>query len=344
MPRRTAEELTETTAAIFRAVGTGDRDAATVAGALVDAELCGHESHGLIRVSEYLKHIREGAIVPEAQPEVVHESATTIVVDGHWGFGQVVAQHATEWLIDRALTHGVCACTIRSCGHVGRAGSYPELAAERGLVGLAFVNGGGMQPRLAPHGGRQAVFGTNPIAAAVPLSSSPPIVMDFSTAAVASGKIRVLRDRGEPLPEGWIVDAEGRPSTSAEDYYAGGMLVPAAAHKGYGLALLVELLAGCLTGAGSPGIPDSGYRVGNGVFLQAFDPAAFMPADQFEALATALATAIRATPPAAGFEEVLLPGDPERRIAQARERDGIDIADATWRNIAQAADELGVTV
>ena len=344
MPLRTADEITETIAAIFRAVGTSEQDAATVAASLVDAELCGHESHGLIRVSEYVRHIREGAIVPEAQPEVVDDTASTLVVDGHWGFGQVVAQQATEWLIERALAHGVGACAIRACGHVGRAGAYPEMAAKRGLVALAFVNGGGKQPRLAPHGGRQAVFGTNPIAAAVPLSSSLPIVVDFSTAAVASGKIRVLRDRGEPLPEGWILDAEGRSSTSAEDYYAGGMLVPAAAHKGYGLALLVELLAGCLTGAGSPGIPDSGYRVGNGVFLQAFDVAAFMPAGQFEELAESLATAIRATPPAAGFDEVLLPGDPERRIAQTRHRERIDVADSTWRNIAQAADELGVTV
>lgn len=344
MPRRTAEQLTETTAAIFRAVGAGEQDAATVATSLVGAELRGHESHGLIRVSEYLGQIREGTIDPAAQPEIVHDGGTTIVVDGHWGFGPVVAERATAWLIERTLEHGSGACAIRSCAHVGRAGAYPELAAGHGLVALAFVNGGGKQPRLAPHGGRKAVFGTNPIAAAVPLPGSPPVVVDFSTAAVASGKIRVLRDRGEPLPEGWIVDADGRPSTSAEDYYEGGMLVPAAAHKGYGLALLVELLAGCLTGAGSPALPDSGYRVGNGMFMQAFNIAAFMPADEYARLSGALVQAVRLTPPAAGYDEVLLPGDPERRAAERGARDGIELADSTWNRIADAAAELGVAI
>ena len=201
------------------------------------------------------------------------------------------------------------------CAHVGRAGAYPELAAEQGLVALAFVSGGGTQPRVAPYGGRRPVFGTNPLAAAVPLPGSPPVVIDFSTAAVASGKIRVLRDRGEALPEGWILDAEGRPSTSAADYYDGGMLLPAAAHKGYGLCLLVELLAACLTGAGSVGVPDSGYRLGNGMFLQAFDVGAFMPLEEFAARAGALTDMVRATPPAEGYDAVLLPGDPERQTA-----------------------------
>ncbi len=271
MPRLTAEELRDATAAVFRAAGAQDEDAATVAAALVDAELSDHPSHGLIRVVEYLRHIREGAIVPEAQPEIVEDRGAALVVDGNWGFGQVVATRATEWLIERTREHGSGAVAIRRCAHVGRAGAYPELAAEQGLVALAFVSGGGMQPRLAPYGGRRPVFGTNPLAAAVPLPGSPPVVIDFSTAAVASGKIRVLRDRGEALPEGWIQDAEGRPSTSAADYYDGGMLLPAAAHKGYGLCLLVELLAACVTGAGSVGVPDSGYRLGNGMFLQAFE-------------------------------------------------------------------------
>jgi hydroxycarboxylate dehydrogenase B len=344
MPRLTAEELTETTAAIFRAVGAADEDASTVAASLVDAELRGHESHGLIRVSEYLRHVGEGAIVPAAQPEILQDGGTTIVVDGNWAFGQVVAQRATEWLIEHTLEHGVAAAAIRRCAHVGRVGAYPELAAERGLVAFAFVNGGGAQPRVAPHGGRRAVFGTNPVAAAVPLPGAAPMVVDFSTAAVASGKIRVLRDRGEPLPDGWILDAEGRPSTRPEDYYSGGMLLPAAAHKGYGLCLLVELLAGCLTGAGSLAVPQSGYRVGNGMFLQALDVRSFMPLDDFAAIGLTLADAVRATPPADGYEEVLLPGDPERRSAAKRTLEGLEIADSTWQSITSAAAELGVSV
>ncbi len=286
--------------AIFRAAGAGEEDAALVARSLVEAELCGHPSHGLIRVPEYLGQIRGGAIDPAARPEIVTDRGATLVVDGHWGFGQVVATQATRWLIERTREHGSAAVAVRRCAHIGRAGVYPEQAAAQGLVAFAFVNGGGAKPRVAPHGGRRAVFGTNPIAAAVPLPGSEPVVIDFSTAAVASGKIRVLHQRGEPLPEGWIIDAEGRPSTSAEDYYAGGMLLPAAAHKGYALCLLVELLAGCLTGAGSPGVPDSGYEVGNGLFLQAFDVEAFMPLERFGDAASALAGILHDTPPAAG--------------------------------------------
>jgi LDH2 family malate/lactate/ureidoglycolate dehydrogenase len=342
--RRTAEELRAATAAIFRAAGAGSDEAETVADGLVDAELAGHESHGLIRVSEYLRHIREGLVIPDAQPEIVHDGGATLVVDGHWGFGHVVMRRTTEWLIARTRRHGVAAATVRHCAHVGRAGVYPEMAAQQGLVAFAFVNGGGAEPRVAPFGGRGAVFGTNPIAAAVPLPGSPPVVIDFSTATVASGKIRVLRDRGESLPEGWILDAHGEPSTDPADYYAGGTLRPMADHKGYALCLLVELLAGCLAGAGSVAVPDSGYRLGNGVFLQAIDVAAFMDAGRFAALAGSLAAVVRATPPAAGHERVLLPGDPERDAAQRRRIDGCDIAASTWGQMTAAAAELGVTL
>ena len=343
MPRLTADELRLVTREIFRAVGASDDDAATVADSLVDAEAAGHASHGLNRVAEYLKHIRAGKVVPDAQPEIVGGRGAAIVVDGHWGFGQVVARRATEWLIERTLEHGAGAVAIRRCAHVGRAGVYPEMAAERGLVSLAFVNGGGSEPRVAPHGGARAVFGTNPIAAAVPVAGAPPVVMDFSTAVVASGKIRVLRDSGGPLPEGWILDSAGRPSTDPADYYDGGMLLPAAGHKGYALCLLVDLLAGCVTGAGSLAVPDSGYEVGNGMFMQAFDANAFMPLADLTGSTAALADAVRSAPPAAGFDEVLLPGDPERAAAGEAERDGVDVADGTWEAVLQAADELGVS-
>ena len=169
-------------------------------------------------------------------------------------------------------------------------------------------------------------------------------MIDFSTAAVASGKIRVLRDRGEALPEGWIIDADGRPTTSAEDYYNGGMLLPAAAHKGYGLSLLVELLAACLTGAGSVGVPDSGYRLGNGMFMQAFDVAAFMPLEDFAARAVALTEMVRATPPAEGYDAVLLPGDPERLAASERAAEGVEVAASTWEGIVSEAAGLGVAL
>ena len=344
MPRLTADELRTTTRAIFAAVGAGDENAAIVGDALVDAELSGHESHGLIRVAEYVGQVRDGAIDPSARPEIAREGGTTIVVDGNWGFGQPVATFATGALIERTMEHGAAAVAIRNCAHVGRAGVYPEMAAERGLVAFSFVNGGGTKPRVVPHCGGRPVFGTNPLAAAVPMQGDRPVVVDFSTAVVASGKIRVLRDRGELLPDGWILDREGRPSNRPEDYYAGGMLLPAAAHKGYGLCILVELLAGLVTGAGSLAVPESNYRLGNGMFMQAFDVGAFGSMDDFAALARSLADAVRETPPAEGCEEVLLPGDPERRIAEERIAGGVEVADSTWHAVADAAASVGVAV
>ncbi|MBV9465795.1 MAG: Ldh family oxidoreductase [Solirubrobacterales bacterium] len=342
MFRSTADELRALTAAIFRAAGAQHDDAELVAASLLDAELCGHQSHGLIRVPEYLRQIREGLIVPDAQPRIVKDGAATLVVDGSWGFGQLVARRATDWVCERAHQHGVAAVGIHRCGHVGRVGSYPQLAADQGLVALAFVNGGGAEPRVAPHGGSRPLFGTNPLAAAVPIPDAAPVVVDFSTAVVASGKIRVLRDRGEPLPEGWVLDSEGRPTTRAEDYYDGGMLLPAAEHKGYGLCLLIELLAGCLTGAGSVALPESGYRLGNGMFLQAVDPGAFVGVERFGALASALAEAVAGTPPASGYERVMLPGEPERARAREAAERGIEISDGLWRALGDAAAELGV--
>lgn len=343
MPIAPADQLEARVASIFEAVGAAPADAGLVARSLVEAEMSGHESHGLTRVSEYVRHIRSGSIVPEARPEIVAEHGSLLLVDGHWGFGQVVATRATEWLIDRTREHGTAGVAIRNCGHVGRAGAYPEQAADAGLVAFAFVNGGGKEARLAPHGGSRPVFGTNPLAAAVPLADGPPIVIDFSTASVASGKIRVLRDRGEPLPKGWIVDRDGNPSSEPRDYYDGGMLLPAAAHKGYGLALLVEVLAGCLTGAGSVAVPGSGYRLGNGVFLQALDPRGIDPSGGFATAVGELAEVLRSTPPAPGTEAVLLPGDPERRSRERRATEGIPVADSVWETISGLAAEVGAS-
>jgi LDH2 family malate/lactate/ureidoglycolate dehydrogenase len=212
------------------------------------------------------------------------------------------------------------------------------------MIGFSFVSGGGTKPRVAPFGGARAMFGTNPLAVAVPVKDHPPIVLDFSTAVVASGKIRVLRDQGDPLPEGWILDKEGRPSRDPADYYDGGVLLPAAGHKGYALSLLVEILGGLLTGAGSLILPDSGYKVGNGVFLMAVNVEAFHDPEAFTELVKQLAATVQATPPLNPGEEVLLPGDPEQRMKRKRLEEGIRVADATWNKITAAAAAVGAEI
>jgi len=344
MPVLGAEFLRQVTSDIFRAVGASEAVTATVAHSLVAANLSGHDSHGVIRIIEYLKRIAQGNINLTAEPEIVKETATTILVDGHWGFGQVAATWAMEQIIAKAETHQMASAAVYNCGHVGLVGSYPAMAAHKGMVGLAFVNGGGTEPRVVPFGGSRPLFGTNPLAAALPVKNRPPIVVDFSTAVVASGKIRVCRDKGEMVPEGWILDSDGRPSREPRDYYAGGMLLPAAGHKGYALCLLVEALGGLLSGAGSLILPDSGYKVGNGLFMLVINVEPFRKTDEFMILMNQLCEAVKAVPPMDRGGEVLLPGEMEQRTMKARLDGGIPIPDATWNAIVEAANTLGVEI
>ena len=319
--------------------GASNADAEAVAASLIESERAGHASHGLLRVTEYVRQIEAGVIAVDARPAVAEDHQTVAVVDGNGAFGQVVAGMAIELLIKRALEHGVAAVTVRNCGHVGRAGVYVERAALNGLFAMVFVNGGGVQPRVAPHGGARPVFGTNPVAAAFPVGGSDPLVVDFSTAVVASGKIRVFRDRGELLPDGWILDREGRASTDPRDYYDGGMLLPAAGHKGYGLSLLCEGLAGCLSGAGALVTDGSAYRVGNGMFMHAARLDFFTSEEAFAASTQKLADTVRATPPAPGVNRVMLPGDPER-ASIAMQGDTVSVSESTWSAITELARRL----
>lgn len=344
MPILGAADLRELSGKIFRAAGAPDSVAGRVADALVEANLTGHDSHGVIRITEYLNGIREGRIDPQAEPEIIHETPTTLRVNGHWGFGHVVASWTMNRVLDKAAEHNLAAASIFHCGHIGRVGAYPSMAAERGFIAMAFVNGGAAEPRVAPFGGIRPVFGSNPLAAAVPIEGHAQIVLDFSTSVVASGKIRVARDKGEEVPEGWILDRKGHPTRCPQDYYDGGMLLPAAGHKGYSLGLMVEVLGGVLGGAGAPILPRSGYDVGNGVFFLVLNVGAFRPLGEFMAEMRELAITIKATPPAAGGGEVLLPGEPEQRERACRLSEGIDIPDNTWQAMVTEARNLGVDV
>jgi uncharacterized oxidoreductase len=344
MPRLSSAQLREVTCNIFRAAGAPDDVATIVAESLVEADLAGHDSHGIIRVVEYLNQIRHGHLNPQAKSEIVRETLTTFLVDGHWAFGQVTAQWAMDKLVDKATQCYLAAAGIFHCGHIGRVGVYTAMAAERGFLSMAFVNGGGTKPRVAPFGGIRPIFGTNPLAAAVPGEGQAPIVLDFSTSVVASGKIRIARDKGEEVPEGWILNREGQPSRQPQDYYDGGMLLPMAGHKGYALGLLVEVLGGVMTGAGTPILPTSGYEVGNGVFFIVLNIDAFRPLAEFAKEIGELSETIKATPSVTAGSEVLLPGELEQQTRTRRLVEGIDISDESWQKIVETARAVGVTV
>jgi LDH2 family malate/lactate/ureidoglycolate dehydrogenase len=336
------EKLEDFSRRIFQAAGARESVARTVTHSLVDANLAGHDSHGVIRIPEYVEAIATGRIKVDAQPRIRQETATVLQIDGELGFGMVVADWSLEQVLQRAAQHSLAAAGIANCGHVGRLGSYVERAARAGFVAIMMVNGGGKEPRVAPFGGRRPVFGTNPIAAGYPVHDAAPVVIDFSTAAVAAGKIRVLRDKGERLPEGWILNRDGEPSTDPADYYNGGMLLPTAAHKGYGLGLLVEILAGLMSGQGCPATDQKDFATCNGVFFLAMNIHAFQPLAEFSTKAAALSAVLKSTPPIDARQPVLLPGEPEHLNRERRKRSGIEIPEATWSSILKTAQKLGV--
>jgi uncharacterized oxidoreductase len=348
MPTIPANLLTAFTRRVFEAAGVPPGEAATVAVSLVGANLCGHDSHGVLRIPQYVAYIRDGSFRPGAALTVLHETPAVIAADAGWGLGQVQAHRLLQQLIGKARQLGVAAGTLRNCGHIGRLGEYAEAAARENLAFFGTVNSHGSGRRVVPPGGTEGRISTNPICLGVPTSAEP-VVLDFGTSVVAEGKVRVHFQKGEPAPPGWLVDHAGQPTTDASVLYAdprGGILPfgGAQAYKGFGLGLLLDLLAGGLSGGrcSNPAAPLPG--IGNAVLFAVFDPAAFGGTDHFLREADGLTAFVRGCPPADAGQPITLPGDPERLTKQRRLVEGIPISDGTWGQIVKLANELGVGV
>jgi LDH2 family malate/lactate/ureidoglycolate dehydrogenase len=341
---------------IFVAAGTPADLAAQVARHLVNANLSGHDSHGVLRIPSYLRQIEQGGLHPAARPEVVQEWPAAAVVDAHRGFGHVAAGFALDLAMRKAETAGVGAVSIRRCGHIGRLGDYSETAAARGYVALLMSGSAGPNSgHAAPFGGAARHLGTNPWSLGVPAAPQP-VIVDFATTVVAEGKIQVARAKHQPLPPGCIVDKEGQPTTNAEDFYAGGMILPAGGHKGYGLSLVAALLGAGLTAspaasqpssspaAGAPAEtrPPASAGRGGGVVVLALNPRAFAAPDAFAGTMDSMTQAVKAVAPAPGFEEVLLPGEPEAKSRAERRARGIPIPADTWDALAEAAGRFDI--
>jgi LDH2 family malate/lactate/ureidoglycolate dehydrogenase len=342
MPIVSAARLDGLIRAVLVAAGSPAGEAETVARHMVGANLVGHDSHGVQLLPGYVANIRRGHTVPGAPIEVLDETPTTARVDGHWGFGQVVSERAMNLAIEKARASRVGSVTVARQAHVGRVGDYPLMAARAGYIGLMFCDSGRTAKPVVPFGGREARLGTNPLCIALPSDLEGPVYIDMATSAAAGNKLGVYRARGQQLPPGWIIDREGNPSTDPEDYYRGGALLPLGGpqgHKGYGLGFMVEVFTGLLTGLGF-GVDPAG-RHNDGSLMIVLDPGAFRPADAFRADVTAFARYIKTTPPAAGVDEVLYPGEPEWRTEQARRRDGIPVEEATWTAVTRLEEEYG---
>ncbi len=346
MPRFAAQDLREMTGAIFRAVGFPPAEAATIARLLIEANLCGHDSHGFRNVPVYLRRVGEGTIVPGAKVTIVRETPATAILEGNRTLGFVGASRAVELGLAKARKMKVSAVGVRGVDHVGRIGAYPAMIAAEGMIGLCYVNAQGRGRLVAPFGGVERRIGTNPVAAAFPNPPGAPILVDFATSTVAANKIGLAAQRGVETGEGWIVDREGRPTRDPAIFLeALGMLLPFGAghgYKGYGLAVMVDILGGVLAGSGTAAAERD--KLDNGTFLITIDPEAFVAKADYERQVAALAAYLRETPTRPGDEPVMMPGELEERYRKEREAGGIVIEPEIWQEVAARARELNVNV
>ena len=344
MPLFKAAQLATLAKDIFQAAGATPEESKIVADALTEANLEGHDSHGVVRVPEYVVWMEEKLINIGAHLQVVKETDSFAVMDGNWGWGQVVGREAMQVAIKKALHAGAVTVSVRQCCHLGRIGDYPLMAAEAGLVTVMFVNTHGGGKLVAPWGGRERRLSANPISIAIPRKSQPPILIDISTCAIAGGKVTIAHNSGKSVPPGCILDSKGRPSTNPADFIGPpqGALLPFAGHKGFALSLATDILAGAFSGAGCS--RPTAKRVGNSFTATLMDPAQLRTESEFELDVDQLVDYVKSSQLAEGFTEILIPGEPERRERDRREKNGIPVDDETWRQIQETATKYGVSV
>ncbi|WP_218510148.1 malate/lactate/ureidoglycolate dehydrogenase [Variovorax sp. dw_308] len=351
MPQTLAAAVLRTHCAnILKAAGSTPAEAQQVADNLVLANLSGHDSHGVGMLPRYVDAIAEGGLTPNADVKVNIDIGTMMSLDGQHGFGQVVGVQAMELGIARAKQHGSCIFTLASAHHLGRIGHFAEMATAQGLVSMHFVNVLS-RPVVAPWGGGDGRFGTNPCCIGIPLAGAEPFLLDFATSRVAQGKMRVAHNKGVRVPDGYLIDENGAPTNEPgvvvvpQGNGLFGALMTFGEHKGYGMAMACELLGGALTGGGTWHRPaDTARTVLNGMLTVLIDPSKLGTQATFEQEATAFVDWLRQSPPGAGYEHVQIAGEPERAARVAREVEGIWLDDATWSEIVASGAKVGVAV
>jgi uncharacterized oxidoreductase len=338
MPICSADQLRQLTAGLFEAVGTPPDTAEFLANSLVAANLTGHDSHGVIRILQYIEVVEAGTLDPAVAPEVVAVDGATLKVDCKWGWGQPAMQLATLQTIELARRYGIAIGVVEHSFHIGRVAPYVETIGRAGMIGLAMANAG---PAVAPYAARTRVMGTNPIAWAVPGNDEDhPFALDIATAQIAEGKVRVARNKGVPVPPGVIVGKDGAPSIDPDDFYGGGALMAFGGHKGSGFSILAQMLGRGLAGMSQERL--LGKRGGNGPVVIAIDPSRFGPLDLFREAVSEEAARVRSATPAEGFVEVLMPGDPELREQARREAQGCLVDDTTWSALVSEVRRFGL--
>ncbi|MDX1965174.1 MAG: Ldh family oxidoreductase [Pirellulales bacterium] len=345
MPQISSAQLTHFAQNLLQAGGLSAAEASLVAHSLVQANLRGHDSHGVMRIPYYLEALNKREVVAGADFTIIRQQPAIIQADGHWGFGQTQMRRLLDLLLDMVKTTGVAVGTLIRSSHIGRLGEYCELAAEAGMVSMLMVNTHGHARRVAPPGGIAPRLGTNPLAFGVPAENGP-LILDFGTSATAEGKVRLRKIAGQQVPTGWLLDNQGQPTTDPNTLYGSppGTILPLGGEqgfKGFALGMMVEIFAGALSG-GVCIREQPLNQNGNCVFMQVFDPAALGGAEHFRDEVAQLLNFIRNTPLASGVEKIQLAGDPERQCLGERTARGIPIDQANWNQLLTLASNLGV--
>lgn len=332
-----ADALTRFGRAVLQATGVPGDDAQLLSHSLVEAELWGHSSHGMLRLPWYVERLRSGAMRAVTQSTVAVDQGAIVVLDGNDGIGQVLTDQAVKLGIERARRAGISAVAVRNSNHFGTAAYFTRASAKAGCVALLTTNA---SPAMAPWGGREKAVGTNPWSIAAPAGKYGVAVMDIANTAVARGKIYAAAERGEPIPPGWAADETGTPTTNAKDAVHG-LILPMAGHKGYVISFMMDVLSGVLTGSrfgtGVAGPYEPTRTSGCGHLLLTIDIEAMMPRATFEQRMEALVDEVKAVPKAAGIEEIFFPGELEDRHTERHLNEGIRIVDQTWQSLEKLA-------
>lgn len=336
------DKLRRLVAAIFGAAGCRPPEDERVARYLVESNLVGHDSHGVIRVKPYVEWLRDGKVIANQKMTVVFQNECLALVDGGFGFGQTIGEQALQLGIDKAAQHGVAVVTIRNCGHLGRIGDWAEMAARAGMVSLHFVNTSGAGLLVAPFGGINRRLSANPIAAGIPIQGRPPIILDISTSAIAEGKIKVAFNKKARVPPGCIIDPQGKPSDDPVMFYGSppGAILPFGGHKGYGLGILAELLAGAFTGGGcsKPGVT----QLSNGMLSILMEPKFFASQEALAAEMGQFVDFVKSSEKVSPDAQIMMPGEVEQRTREQRMAGGVELDETTWNQILDTGRAAGL--
>jgi hydroxycarboxylate dehydrogenase B len=344
MPTISHQTLLNLGVELFKATGVPADQAQIVADHLVEANLMGHDSHGIRRLPAYVDGLRKGTLRPFDDYTVVRETPTTMVIDARGGLGMVAAYRAMELAVERAKTYTLGAVAVHQSGHIGRLGAFPPLAAAQDCIGIIMLNGGARF--TVPFGGTARRLPPNPIAIAVPTASGEPLVLDITTSMVAGGKIDVYYERNLPVPADWLIDANGNPVTDPGSFRRGeSAMLPLGGllgHKGYGLAVMIDAIAGGLSWAGCSA--EQPTRGASGFLAMAMRIDGFIDPDEYKREVQCLVDWVKSSPTAPGVDQIYLPGEIENKIRQRRETEGIVLEEVVWEQLSRLALECNVSL